>query len=243
VTGLLVVALALLGTIVRADDASPPTVTWANGRVTAQFENVPVDEVVAALEQAAGVEFHGGVQNQRQIQARFERVPFQEVVARLLGEQNFTITYDAAGLPRRVDLLGMPQQPRPGKASPTGFGKLVYRYGPVSLPPVLATALGVPRSDLPSVLRQGLRHRDPAVGAAAVSLFVRTVEADPALLGALLRADDSRVTRLLQIWSGLGFERLVTGLAAEADDPMLRSKARRLQQRFRDGRAQRAPTS
>jgi hypothetical protein len=237
VAGVLVVALALLGTIVAPGLASAPTVTWDDGTVTATFDGVPADEAIAALARATGVEVRGELREHGDVHATFERARFREVLDRLVGEQNFTITYDAAGRPRRVELLGMPDASAPplGRGSPNGFGNVVMAYGEVTLPPVLAGALGRRRADLPWVLRRSARHSDPAIAAAAVELFVRTVEAEPRLHDALLRTDDAKVTRVLRLWFGPGTGRLVGALAAETQDPLVRTKARRLEQQLRVG--------
>ena len=235
--GILVVALALLGTIVAPGIASPPTVTWEDDTVTATFDGVPVDEAVAALARATGVEVRGELHELRDIHATFERARFPEVLDRLVGEQNFTITYDAAGRPRRVELLGMPEvsEPPAWRGSPGGFGNVVTAYGEVSLPPVLADALGRQRAHLGWVLRRSARHQDPAVAAAVIALFVRTVDAEPGLHDAFLRTDDARVTRVLRIWFGPGTERFLGTLAEETHDPLLRSKALRLEKQVRVG--------
>jgi hypothetical protein len=232
VARVLVVVLALLGAVARGL-AAPPTVTWKDGAITAVFDGVPLDEAVAALARAAGVEMRGELLEQREVHATFERVRFPEVLDRLVGEQNFTIVYDAAGQPRRVELLGMPQDPPAPRSSPDGFANLVRGYGTVTLPPVLAGALGRQRADLPWVLRRGARHRDPAIAAAAIDLFVHTVEAEPALHTALLRTDDDRLTYVLRIWFGPATGQCLGVLADETHDPLLRSKARRLEQQLR----------
>lgn len=234
--GTLLVALALFGTIAAAGMASPPpTVTWEDGRVSAKFEGVPVDEAVAALAQATGVEVRGALRERRDIHAAFDRARFLDVLNRLVGEQSFTITYDAAGQPRRIDLLGMPGEPPAARSAPDGFANLVRGYGAVRLPKVLADALGRQSADLPWVLRKGSRHRDPAVAAAAIALFVRTVEAEPTLHNALLRTDDGRLTHVLRIWFGPSTEQCLGALAEATHDPLLRSKARRLEQKLRVG--------
>jgi hypothetical protein len=228
VSGLLIVALAVLGTTVEAS-SSPPTVTYAEGKVSADFQGVPLDEAIAALARETGVEFRGELLDSHEVNVRFEGAGFRDVLDRLLGEQNFTITYDANGRPRRVALLSMR---RPGTSPPPpvldGFAALIARYPEVELPPVLTKALGVPRGRLPWVLGSGFRHRDPAVGAAAASLFVHQVDSDSALHDALMHAEDGRLTVLLRAWAGTGLPRLVAAFASESQDPLLRSRARRL---------------
>jgi hypothetical protein len=235
VTGVLVVALALLGTIAPGL-ASPPAVTWEDDTVTATFEGVPVDEAVAALARAAGVEVRGAVQEQGDIHARFERARFPEVLDRLLGEQNFTITYDAAGRPRRVELLGMPgvSEPPAWRGTPGGFGNVVTGYGrwacrrswptrSVGSAPIWG---GAPAKRAPP----GPRHRRG--GRRPVRPHGRR---RARLHDALLRTDDAKVTRVLRMWFGPGTERLLGALAEETHDPLLRSKALRLEQQLRVG--------
>ena len=233
VSGLLIVVLALLGQTVEAS-SPPPEVTYADGKVSADFRGVPLEEAIAALAQETGVEFRGELQDRRDINVRFERARFREVVDRLLGEQNFTINYDANGRPRRVDMLSISRpSPTPRRPVLDGFAGLIAQYPAVELPPVLAKALGMPRGRLPLVLGSGLQHRDPAVGAAAASLFVRKVDSDSALHESFMHTEDGRLTYLLRAWAGTGLPRLVAAFASESRDPLLRSRARRLQEHAR----------
>ena len=231
-TGLLV-ALALLGTVAANETHAEPAVTWADGVVSAEFERVPLDEAIAALARETGVEFRGELQDRREVTARFERARFRDVVDRLVGEQNFTITYDAAGNPRRVDLLGMPGQSVTRRRGLEDFSTLIARTTEVELPPVLATALGKPRGRLPWILRRGLRHPDAAVGAAAASLFVRYVDSDQALRLAAMSTDDQQLVSQLRAWAEDGVPRVIDAFAAESRDPLLRSKAHRIQDQLR----------
>jgi hypothetical protein len=222
-----------------AGAAEPPAVRWIDGRITADLRDVPRDEAVAALARATGVVFRGDLHDRDAVQARLRGASFREAVARVVGGQNFTIVYDAGGHPRRVDLWGMPRVPtrtpaRPASA-PQGFATLVTRHPPVDLPPVLAQALGMPRSGLPWVLRGGLRHHDPAVAAAAAALFVRQVARDPSLRGAFLRADDRRLRTVLGTWAGTALAKLVHALVAQAPDPAMRHRAQRLERHLAGG--------
>jgi hypothetical protein len=232
VVGLLV-AVALLGTVAADDTHAEPAVTWAYGLVSAEFRRVPLDEAVAALARETGVEFRGELQDRREVTAHFERARFRDVVDRLVGAQNFTITYDVAGNPRRVDLLGVPGETPAPRRILEDFSALIARTTEVQLPPVLATALGTPRGRLPWILRRGLRHPDAAVGAAAASLFVRYVDSNQALRAAAMSTDDQRLVEQLRAWAGEGLPRVIDAFAAEARDPILRSKAHRLQDQLR----------
>jgi hypothetical protein len=233
VVGLLIVAIALLGAPAAKDMPPGPVVTWANGVVSAKFDRVPADEAIAALARETNVEIRGELQDRREVTAHFERARFRDVVDRLVGEQNFTITYDAAGNPRRIDLLSVASRSVAPCPILEEFSALVARWPEVDLPPVLATALGVPRGRLPWVLRHGMHHHDAAVGAAAASFFVRHVDSDQALRAAAMSTDDRRLLAQLRAWAGVGLPRVIDAFAAQASDPLLRSKARRLQDQLR----------
>ena len=234
VAGLLIAAIiALLGAPAAQDTPSPPLVTWANGLVSAEFDRVPADEAVAALARETKVEIRGELQDRREVTAHFEHARFRDVVDRLVGEQNFTITYDAAGNPRRVDLLSAASRSVAPRRILEEFSALVARRPEVDLPPVLSTALGAPRGRLPWVLRRGMHHHDPAVGTAAAAFFARFVDSDQALRAAAMSTDDERLLAQLRAWAGVGLPRVIDALAAQAIDPLLRSKARRLQDELR----------
>jgi hypothetical protein len=234
VAGLLIVVIvALLGAPAAQDTPPEPAVTWANGFVSAEFDRVPADEAVAALARATNVEVRGELQDRREVTAHFEHARFHDVVDRLVGEQNFTITYDAAGNPRRVDLLSAASRSVAPRRILEEFSALIARRPEVDLPPVLSTAFGVPRGRLPWVLRRGMLHQDAAVGAAAASFFARYVDSDQELRAAAMSTDDERLLAQLRAWAGVGLPRVIDAFAAEASDPLLRSKARRLQEQLR----------
>lgn len=208
-------------------------VTWADGLVSADFQRVPLEEAIAALARETGVEFRGELQDRRDVTVRFERARFGDVVDRLVGAQNFTITYDATGNPRRVELLSVPGTTVAPRRIIEEFSALVARRTEVDLPPLLATALGRPRGRLPWILRRGMHHPDTAVGVAAASLFVRHVDGDQALRAAAMSTDDQRLVAQLRAWAGIGVPGVIDAFVAEARDPLLRSKARRLQDQLR----------
>lgn len=232
-------ALALMAAP-AAPEPPPPVVTWADERVTADVRGVSRAEVLAALARETGVELHGTLADDDPISLRLERARFRDAVDRVLGEQNFTITYDATGRPRRVDLWGMPRRVAPVKPRtrrPGEFATLIGRQAPVELPPSLAAALGIARSRLPWVLRRGLRHEDPDVGTAAASLFAHRIDSDPGLHAAFLRADDQELANLLRAWGGTGAERLAGILAGQSRDPLVRAKAARVRNLLRPATA------
>ena len=117
--GVLAFVLVATTTAVAGPESSPSVVSradalsisYADGRVTAEIRFVPLDEVIALLAARAGVQFYGELRDRREVSARFQGIRFRDAVDRLLGDQNFSIAYDASGRPARVELWGMPAQP------------------------------------------------------------------------------------------------------------------------------------
>jgi hypothetical protein len=64
-------------------------------------------------------------------------------------------------------------------------------------------------------------------------LFVRYVDSDQALRAAAMWTDDQMLVKQLRAWAGAGVPRVIDAFATEARDPLLRSKALRLQGELR----------
>ena len=76
-----------------------PLLDYADGRLTARLDQVPIADVLAALAEATGATIRGEVLEPREVTKHFEDLPIDRAVDRLLGRQNFTLRYDAARQP------------------------------------------------------------------------------------------------------------------------------------------------
>src|SRR5438552_11598794 len=92
-----------------ADD--PRVVEYRNDRVTLRVHAVPVREILDELAHQSGADIRGQVRQSRPVSVEFEDVLLTDALTRLLGEQNFTLTYDDDGHLRSVELLGGPEEP------------------------------------------------------------------------------------------------------------------------------------
>src|SRR5262249_19728828 len=80
-----------------------PTVTVRDGKVTAALQQAPIDEVIDAIADETGAELRG-VAPEREVTLRLDAVPVEDALERLLGSPGFTLTYDADGNLKRIEL-------------------------------------------------------------------------------------------------------------------------------------------
>src|SRR5262249_37849818 len=117
VTGLLAAALlaVLLGSSRSgADDAATKTIELKGDRLTVRVTGVALEEVLQAVVTPSKGELRGSVKQPHDVTTDFEDVPLQDGLARLLGDQNFVLTYREDGTLRALTLLGGPQDESSG---------------------------------------------------------------------------------------------------------------------------------
>jgi hypothetical protein len=104
----------LLGTVpaAAADPANGSPLTYARGRLSGHLVGVTRGEALATVSRATGAEIRGTVADDRTVTKRFDRAPLAQALDRLLGDQNFNLTYGPDGEPVRIHLLGV-AGPRP----------------------------------------------------------------------------------------------------------------------------------
>jgi len=190
-----------------ADD--PRVVEYRNDRVTLRVHAVPVREILDELAHQSGADIRGQVRQSRPVSVEFEDVLLTDALTRLLGEQNFTLTYDDDGHLRSVELLGGPEaplEPAPGGSGPRqrkwpptqeardaleNLEAFSRRPEPVRVSGRLADALGTSTPTLGQLLEATSHHDDPRVRERAIMAVLRTLEADPQARSALVTAIDA----------------------------------------------------
>ena len=131
----LILALALLAAILPgypagAADAPPPkTIALKGDKLTVKVNAVPLDEVLQAVVAPSQGEIRGSVKQPHDVSIEFEEVPLQDGLGRLLGDQNFVLTFRENGSLRTLTLLGGAQEQssearivKPNSAHPAGRG-------------------------------------------------------------------------------------------------------------------------
>ncbi|MCW5889839.1 MAG: hypothetical protein KIT14_04740 [bacterium] len=167
-------------------------------RLTAQLDDVSLDEVIALFSAASGAEVRGAPVGTRQVSAEFADVPLYEGLSRLLGEQNFTLTFREDGSVKTLRLLGGPQEPVPatqvvraGDAAPNALStaELMQHRVPILPGSRLSQHLGGGDSaSLQQLLETSLRESDPGIRSEALRAGLGGVEAEPTLREATIKA-------------------------------------------------------
>jgi hypothetical protein len=229
-------ALAVLLLATRVAGGSEPGLAYRDGRVTADIQGVPLEEVLAALARETGAAINGEPLFLQPVHVRLDGVPLSEALRRLLGGQNFLLRYGPDGDVSSVDLLGGPQ-PRTSNAgaaqvSALDFYRLVAGHPPITVGPALVKAAGGDRARAHRLLQVATHDADPAVRREALLAVLRAVEGDTALrntaLLALRRTSDASMAQLLRTHGGEHVVELLGVLEAEASDPLVRRRAVRV---------------
>ncbi len=235
--------LALVVPLAQAAEPEPlPDVRYADDRVTATFDAVPLDAVLAALAAASGAAIRGAVVAPRDVTAELDRVPLSEALHRLLGEQNFTVSYGAGDRVKAIVLLGGPEAPPPvpgtavaqaAPAAPPAFplrlSRALRRHRPVAVPEPLAEAMGAEQATFPELLEVATGDDDGVRRAQATQVVLSALEKESGIrrsfLRTLHRLDDAGLAGIMSGTSGPGFQQILEYLAAHSREPSLQKKA------------------
>lgn len=229
--------MAFLISFAASAAADPLVMHYADGRLTAQIDQVPLVEVLATLSAETGARVRGDILEPRDVTKHFDDLPIERAIARLLGRQNFTLRFGADGRLTVIHLRGLPTLPA------TSGVQRVRRpapnlHRPVAVPPALQAALGSSRIPLSGLFTAAARQPDPVVRRAAIRLLVDTIEADRDLRDALSAADDGTIARLLRVRAGDDASRVASDIMGAARSYPLRAKAARVMQELRRAAAQ-----
>jgi hypothetical protein len=209
--------LAMMALRPAAASGSPPTVQYADGRLTADLQDADVVEVVGQLALQAGLEVRGTPTPQR-ISVRLDAVPLAEAVPRLVQGQSFALTYDRSGALKGIRFLAegpaAPSPPAAGQptdaptagqttAAPTGpseSGSLAAsdRLFPVS--GLLAQALGADQVSFSHIMGVALQSGDARLRKQAQRVALDVVDTDPELRAEVLRTLDGMDDAALADW-------------------------------------------
>lgn len=242
-TALLLVAL--LVRLAYAVDRERPVVAYAGDRVTASLDGVPLTDVLAALGAASGAEIRGTVVAPRDVTAELDAVPLPQALHRLLGEQNFTVSYAAGDRVKAIVLLGGPEapppspQPAPAAAAapaapsppvfPLQLSRAFTRHRPVAVPDPLADAMGVDEATFPQLLQVATGDDDGIMRSQATQVVLSALEKESGLrrsfLRTLHRLDGESLGDIMTSESGPRFQEILEYLAAHSREPSLQKKA------------------
>lgn len=242
----LLLALLLLG---RATAAPPPALRleYRDDRLSGRLEEAPLGDVLAAVGVATGAEVRGQPLEQRAVSIELDAVPLDDALHRLLGSQNFTLSYGRDGRPKALVLLGGPEEaPAPserptaagvavaptgptGPAFPLTLSRALTKARPVPVSEALAAALGADRATVPQLLEIATTDEDGLLRAQATQAVLSAFERQSRMRRAFLRTlhglDGPGLEAIVAGESGPRFVNVLEYLAAHSREPALQKKA------------------
>jgi hypothetical protein len=208
----LLATVLLLAPVHAVEPASSPVVTVKDERMTLRVSSVPLEEVMLRFAAAAGAEVKGGLVNPHDVSVEFEDVSVQDGLARLLGDQNFMLTYSGHKL-TRVTLMGgavdtpvtkvVKNEHEATGEPPQNFAQLMQsRMIQVSPSGRLARFLDKDQASLQQLVDIGLRNEDAALRTEALRMAIQAIDGQPDLNAATIAAisgmDDNQLMSLFR---------------------------------------------
>src|SRR5262245_11174210 len=220
---LLVAAVLVSATVGRAAKDAKQTIQYDDDRLTLRVEDALAADILQDVARQSGAEVRGQIPTTRRVSAEFEHAPLKDGLERVLGAQNFTLTYAKDGRLKTIELKGLPEEgqaaivsvnppsasaPSGASASPPGciptteeakrrMGTLVYllKANQVPLSGRLASTLGRSEASLYSLLPM-VFDGDPRKRMAARLASRRALDADPQVVDAFMALDDAQLIYL-----------------------------------------------
>ena len=177
-----------------AAPAAPSIVKVQGDRLTVQLSDVPIDEVLRRIAEPSKADISGAVTTPRNVTADFADVPLQDGLARLLGEQNFLLTYRVDGGLKRLTLMGgstdAPVETRVVKTTPATPqqtpGDLLQRRIPVR--GKLKGFLGEETATVQQLMDIALRQDDSGLRFEAMTVGLNALDTQADLRAAVVRS-------------------------------------------------------
>lgn len=227
-----------------AGATTPPAVTLRDDRLTARFEKVPLPDALTAIAQAGGGVVRGVVREPRDITTEFDAVPITVALPRLLGAQNFTLSYRKDGGLVAIVLLGGPEAAvpvdvsttttttLPAKAAfPLELSRAFTKHRPVKLPEggTLAGQFEGDTASFPELLEVATLDDDGTMRSQATQVVLSALERESRLrrsfLRTLYRLDPPALEDIMAGATGDRFREIVEYLSVHSRDANLQRKA------------------
>src|SRR5438128_1324102 len=239
-------------------ERSPPIVTYRSDQLSVRLEKVPLEDVLAELGRVSGAEIQGAPREPRDITAQFDDVPLPEALFRLIGDQNFMLTYGEGDRLRTIELFGGPQEPRDATSTSPATGSvgspspaagstmpqnvavaisLLERHPPVPVTGRLAAELGGNTATFHQLGDVVLHQQDAGLRTEALRASLKAFEAESDLLSRVLTllagVDDAALGQALRAIAGSHADEIAHEVAGQAQAGEVRAKAMTVLQRLR----------
>ena len=247
----------LQGIDARVREAQRKNPDVAN-QLSVRLEKVALEDVLAELGRVSGAEIQGAPREPRDITAQFDDVPLPEALHRLLGDQNFMLTYGEGNRLRRIELFGGPQEPGETSSTSPAAGSaggpspaagstmpqnlavaisVLEQHPPVAVTGRLAAALGGNTATFHQLFDAAMHQQDAGLRTEALRASLSAFDAEPDLRSRVLTVvagvDDVALGQALRGIAGARAEEIANQAATQAQTAELRSKALSVLQRLR----------
>jgi hypothetical protein len=236
-------------------DAPPPrTITLQGDRLTVRVADVPIEEILQAVTAPSKAEIRGAVKEPRAVTIDFADVLLQDGLGRLLGEQNFALTYREDGSLKALNLLGGPVEsstearivkntpttsPQPAATSAAG---VLQRSVPVS--GKLQQFLGQSTGTMQQLIDITMHQDDAALRREAVRAGLSAIDSAPDLRTTVVKSlEGTGFQALTNLLSNMGQDRayeIVTQMATSRT-PEIRTRGLQLLRTLSSGAGPETP--
>ncbi len=253
--GASIALVALLATAATAAAAlqTGDTIRFGDDKLTVRLHGESLDDVLAEIATVTGAQLRGRAKDAKPVIAEFDAVPVSEALHRLLGDQNFTLTYGKDGKLASIRLHGGPAAPPgptgavpppppppgapPGPASPGAVIGLLDEHAPLPISGRLAEILGTTSATFRQLFEVAARNDESPMRTEAVRVMLNALEAEPDLrtqvVNAVKSVDDATMGTLVRGAAGDRAEELLMHVSALARGSELRVKASTVLQQLR----------
>jgi hypothetical protein len=248
---LVVVSLCVLARpvpMVFAEDGSQRVIQYDKDALTVKLDKVPLTDVLAEVAKQSGAEVQGDILHPRDLTLQLDKVPLKEALERLLGEQNFALTYAEDGKLKTIHLKGG-REAAPAKtakskdvqytALPGGEGetpplwKAVYEAfedrGTVPVDGRLSKVVGTEAAPWDLLANTAIGHPDPVARREAVEAGMKAYDENPdlqkAVQAATKDASDADLAEFARAATYGRAEELIRNIRNTAQTPELRERA------------------
>jgi hypothetical protein len=224
---------------------TPPArdITLHGDTLTVRVTDVQVDEILRAIAAPSTAEIKGTVKESRPVTIDFADVPLQDGLGRLLGDQNFVLTYREDGSLRAITLLGTPLEEsaearivknapgstgttQPGVVSPSD---LLQRSVPIG--GKLQELIGQPTATMQQLMDISIHQENAGLRLEAARAGMQAIDAAPDLRASVVRGlrstDDAALTNLLRNMAQDRANEIVSQMAA-SKTPEIRTRSMQL---------------
>ncbi len=235
------------GSAASAADDAQRVIEYRDDTLTLKLEKVPLTDVIAEVGKQSGAEVRGDVLAPRDLTMQLDKVPLKEALERVLGEQNFTLTYAEGGKLRAIELKGgreaapakskdVTYTARPGAEGETPpLWKAVYGVFedrakvPVDGKQLQKVLGGETKAPWDMLANTAIANDDPTVRREAVRSAVKAIEADPdmrkALDGATANVSAADLAAFARATTYHRAEDLMRNIRNASSDPEIKARA------------------